>query len=143
MFIEEKIDILTTQFSAKDLTIRYTAYKSVMTKIEHKFLQKINPNLKYCEWLERFKDYNAYDYQEDTFHFLAQKLLPNEKYWWIFVDSPCYSTSRHRLFDATLIAGESLSYIFHDSPIYIVHKKYEFMLLIDRKTKIVKENIVQ
>lgn len=139
MFIEEKIDVLTKYFSAKDLTIRYTAYKSVMTKIEHKFLQNINPNFKFCEWVERFEDYIAYNYEGKTFDFLSEKLLPNEKYWWIFVDSPCYSTSRHRLFDATILAGESLSYIFSDSPIYIVHKKYDFMLMIDRKTKCIKE----
>jgi hypothetical protein len=142
MFIEEKIDKLRKQFSTKDLVIRYTAYKVVMTKIENKFLLNINPNFKFCEWSERLNDFQVNTYEKNTYDLLADKLLADEKYWWVFVDNPCYVSSRHRLFDATLLAGESLSYIFSESPIYIVHKKYEWMLMIDRKTKTIKEKML-
>jgi hypothetical protein len=142
MFIEEKIDNLCRHFSTKDLVIRYTDYKVVMTKIENKFLLNINPNFKFCEWSERLNDFTINTYEKNTYDLLTDKLLADVKYWWIFVDEPCCVSSRHRLFGATLLAGKSLSYIFSESPIYIVHKKYDWMLMVDRKAKTLREKIL-
>jgi len=114
-------------------------YKSVMTKIESKFFKRTNPNYYFNGWLERFQDFKESSFEGTPFEVIGNNLLEGEKYWWIYVDAPCNANSRHRFFDATIIGGEALSYIFSESPIYIVHKKYEWMLMIDRKEKTIKK----
>jgi hypothetical protein len=139
MFIEEKLDNLKQELTDKNLVIRYNDFKSIMSKIENHFLSNENLNHKYSGWIERLKNFNENNFEEETFQLLTSKLKDNQKYWWIFVDSPCYPNSRHRVFDATLLGGQRLSFIFSESPIYIVHKKYDWMIMLDRKQKLIKE----
>ena len=142
MFIEEKLALLKQELSKEDFTIRYTDFKSIMSKIEAKFFSSKNPSYKYNNWDKRLEGFSESSFSESTFDYLGSTLKNSNKYWWIYVDSPCYSNSRHRLFDATLVGGERLSYLFSDSPIYIVHKKYDWMMVLDRSRKIIKEQSI-
>lgn len=133
MFLEEKLDLLKKTLSPEHLVIRYTDYKAVINKIEARFLRK-DKQYPFCGWQERFVASEVYTIEGDVFEHLKTVLLEGQKYWWVYVEDNLPST-RHRLFDATCLGGERLSYLFYNSPIFIIHKKYEWMLMIDRKTK--------
>lgn len=139
MHLEEKIDRIKNKLSSDDLVIRYTEFKSIMGKIEKYFLSNDNPNYKYNGWIERLVKFEEETYSETTFDYLRNRLNEKEKYWWIYVESPSYPNSRHRVFDATIIGGESLASVFSDSPIFIIHKKYHWMIMLDSSKKIIKE----
>jgi hypothetical protein len=137
MFLEEKIDLLKKQLSSADLTVRYNDFGEVMTKIEFVFLNK-SLNDKFSGWLERLKDYTEETFDCDFSELLKTKLTKGQKYWWIYVEDN-EPNSRHRLFDATTLGGHHLSFLFHDSPVFIVEKKYVWMLIIDREKKQIKQ----
>lgn len=64
MFLEEKIEAIKNKLSQNDLTIRYTNYKSVVTKVESKFLKRTNPNFYFNGWIERFQDFEKSNFEE-------------------------------------------------------------------------------
>jgi len=142
MFLEEKLDLLKRQLSNKDFAIRYTDYKAVMSKIEAKFLLFKSPNDRFNNWPERLKHFSKSNFSDSTFEYLKKKLTKKEQYWWVFIESPCYANSRHRLFEATLLGGESVSYLFSESPIFIIHKKYNWMIVLNRERKIIAESTI-
>jgi hypothetical protein len=136
MFIEEKIDRLKQQLLPSDLTIRYNDFGEVMTKIESKFLNK-HLNYKFSGWIERVKEFSEKSFGCDFLDFLDKELLKDQKYWWVFVENK-EPSSRHRLFDATIVGGYRLSFLFPHSPVFIVEKKYAWMLIVDRDQKWVR-----
>lgn len=135
MFLEEKLDILKNSLSEDDLSIRFTDYKSVMSKIESTFLTFNNPNYKYSGWIERIDKFEKEQLIGTFFENLLETLEDNQKYWWVFVDLPCFPNSRHRIYDATIIGGKHLSFLFTESPVFVIHKKYEWMMMFDRKAQ--------
>ena len=140
MYLEEKLDRLKRELEPKDLVIRFNDFKQIMSKIESKFLIG-DLNYKYSAWIERLKDFNAHDLDTEPFDFLKTRLKTDQKYWWVYVEGS-HINSRHRVFDATIKGGESLSFLFHDSPIFVIHKKYEWMIMIDSKSKSIKERYI-
>jgi hypothetical protein len=141
MYLEEKLDKLKRDLFPNDLTIRYNDFKQIMSKIESKFLID-DLNFKYSGWIERLKDFKKYDLNANPFDFLKPRLIDDQKYWWIYVEGP-YNNSRHWLFDATIKGGYHLSFLFSDSPIFVVHKKYDWMIMIDNKSKLIKERYIE
>ncbi len=133
MFLEEKLDLLKRELPPEHLVVRYTDYKAVMNKIEARFLRK-DKQYSFCGWQERFVASQVYTIEGNIFEHLNTVLVADQKYWWVYAEDEL-PNSRHRLFDATGYGGERLSYLFYNSPIFIIHKKYEWMFMIDRKTK--------
>lgn len=141
MYFEEKLDKLKKDLGPKDLVIRFNDFKEIMTKIESKFLVD-DLNNKYTGWIERLKEFKTLDLNIEPFEFLKTRLTKNQKYWWIYLEGS-YINSRHRIFDATIKGGESLSFLFHDSPIFVIHKKYDWMIMIDKKARSIKERYIE
>ena len=139
MFIEEKIEALKKQLSDKDLKIRFTEFKAIMEKIESHFLDFSDLNYKYSGWEKRLVGFEDKPYDNSVEELLNELLLDDKNYWWIYVEPPSYPNSRHRIFDASLKGGKSLANLFYGSPIFIVDKKYFWMIAIDRKKKILRK----
>ncbi|MDW3645731.1 MAG: GNAT family N-acetyltransferase [Bacteroidia bacterium] len=135
MFLEEKLDRLKEILSPDDLRIPFNEFYPIKSRIEAAFMSFENPNFHLNGWKERLKNYELHNFNKETFDFLAEKLPAAERYWWVFMEDPQYAMSRHMLFDASQKGGEHLSYLFHDSPIFIVDKKYRWLLMIDRREK--------
>jgi hypothetical protein len=142
MFLEEKLDRLQSYLSPDDLVIRFTEFKSIMSKIEAKFLSSEDLNYHYNGWIVRLKDFEDFAYEQSTFDYLEGMLDKDKKYWWIYVNGP-EPNSRHYVFDATLKGGRSLSYVFPRGVMYIVHKKYDWMFLLNREEKTGKRRILK
>lgn len=140
MYLEEKLDLLKKELYPEHLTIRYNDFKEIIDKIESKYLHFDNLNFKYSGWKERLKDFEESSFKSDVFDFIDRQLKEKQKYWWVFVDPPNHSNSRHRIFDATTKGGKRLAVLFQDSPIFIIEKKYKWMMAIDPKNGTVKEN---
>ncbi|MBI3220883.1 MAG: hypothetical protein HYZ44_15315 [Bacteroidetes bacterium] len=137
MFLEEKIDALKRSISSKDLTIRYNDFGEVMTKIESAFLTK-HMNHQFSGWTDRLKPYSEILFDGFWLDFIKKELVEDQKYWWVFTDD-LDPHSRHRLFDATIVGGYHVSFLFSKSPVFIVEKKYAWMLMVDREQKSVKK----
>lgn len=139
MHLEEKLDLLKKELYPNDLVIRFNEFKSIIKKIESKFLGAEDMNYPNSKWRERLKGFEEYELNINQFDLLDSKLVQRKKYWWVFLDQPEYEGSRHRIFDATLKGAKRLYNLFHDSPIFVVDKKYGWMIMIDESKKIIKE----
>jgi hypothetical protein len=143
MHIEEKLDLLKKDLFPDDLVIRFNEFKSIMKKIESKFLSAKDLNYPNSKWKERLKGFEKFDLTINKFELLDSKLDKGKKYWWVFLEQPDYEGSRHRIFDATLKGGKQLSYLFQLSPIFVIDKKYDWMIMIDEPNSIIMEKRIQ
>jgi hypothetical protein len=110
-----------------------------MKKIESVFLTK-HMNHQFSGWTARLKHYSEIQFDDYWLDFIKKELVPveDQKYWWVFTDD-LDPHARHRLFDATMVGGHSMSFLFSKSPVFIIEKKYAWMLLVDREQKSVKK----
>lgn len=139
MHLEEKLDILKKELSPEHLVIRFNEFKSIIKKIDTTFLGEPDLNYPNSKWSVRLKGFQESELDMNSLSFLESRLDKEQKYWWIFLEQPEYEGSRHRIFDATLKGGKRLSHLFQDSPIFVVEKKYKWMLMIDESKRIIKE----
>lgn len=139
MHLEEKLDILKKELSPEHLVIRFNEFKSIIKKIDTTFLGEPDLNYPNSKWSVRLKGFQESELDMNSLSFLESRLDKEQKYWWIFLEQPEYEGSRHRIFDATLKGGKRLSHLFQDSPIFVVEKKYKWMLMIDKSKRIIKE----
>jgi hypothetical protein len=139
MFLEEKLDRLKKEFYPEDLVIRFNDSTAVLKKVDELFMGRQDLNHLHLNWCNRMKGFDASELKTNLGELLASRLQKGKKYWWIFMEQPEYSGSRLLLFDATLKAGKQLSHLFPTSPIFVVDKKYKWLLFIDTDLQIVKE----
>lgn len=139
MHLEEKLDLFKKELFPDDLVIRFNEFKSILKKIESKFLSTEGLNYPNSNWRERLNDFEKFELKINPFEFLESKLVQGKKYWWVFLDQPNYEGTKNKIFDATLKGGKHLSYLFHQSPIFIIEKKYDWMIMIDQSNGLIKE----
>lgn len=139
MHLEEKLDLLKKELYPNDLVIRFNEFNSILKKIDSTFLGEQDLNYPNSKWRDRLKGFEEYELKINPLDFLESRLDKEQKYWWVFLDQPEYEGSRNRIFDATFKGGKHLSYLFHDSPIFVIEKKYKWMMMIDESNEIVKE----
>ena len=139
MHLEEKLDLLKKELYPNDLVIRFNEFKSILKKIDSMFLGEQDFNYPNANWRDRLKGFEESELKINQLDFLESRLNKGQKYWWVFLDQPEFEGSRHRIFDGTFKGGKHLSYLFHDSPIFVIEKKYNWMIMIDETTGIIKE----
>ena len=140
MYLKEKLDLIKKGLYPDDLVIRFNDFKSILKKIDSTFLGEGDPNYPASKWRDRLKGFQKFGLETNPMDFLKSRRNKGQKYWWVFLDLPENEDSRYRIFDATLKGGKQLSCLFHDSPIFVIEKKYKWMIMVDESNGIIAEN---